>query len=737
MTAATPPSAESSHAHGARRALRRHPVLFSLLALLVLLVALFTVCEAKGWPFLRGPFERKLSEKLDRDVQIGQGFRLHLLRSVRLNTDTLHLGPPRWAPNERGGRFFDARDAALELPWSTVWNFAVAKKPVPLRVRSLEVGAFDAVLWRRADGRANWQFELPKADPDKPKTEPEFERLVVRNGRLTLDDALHDLSMKAEATTKEGLNAGPRSGLDIQGGGRYREGDFHFTMHSDGVLPLVAGETDNLAVRVAMNARTPNGRVKFDGEARDVVRLTALSGRFEVSGSSLNKVAEPFGVALPTTAPFEAEGRLAKQGQLWKASFDRFDVGSSRLAGDFTFDRRQAKPLLSGSLTGRNLDLADLGPAFGAPVPGSGNPPKPSGKLFPDKAFNIPSLQVMNADVRVDLQRADLHTAKLEPFTPLKGRVTLKDSVLTLSDLDAITSGGQVRGVLALDGRQVKDPKWNGDLRVAGVSLEQWLNFRNRFEKPGSLGPRPEGRAPTYMTGKLGGHLKFTGHGNSVAEMVSTLDGTITAWVNDGTVSHLGLEGAGLDIAQALGVVMKGDAGLKMQCAATQFTARDGDLNMDVGIIDTSDTTMLLQGTVSLDEERLNLTARAYPKDFSFASLRTPIHLEGPLAKPKVRLEAKPLAAKAGAAALLGAVVTPLAALVPLLDPGKKAPIGCEQALAVLRGTQGRNIQPPKVQAAGTERSQDKATPVQTADRQAKAPAQRQTVGEQPSVPNR
>jgi AsmA family protein len=711
--------------------LRRHPVLFGLLAFFVLLVIAVGVCEWRGWPFLRGPMERTLASKLDRDVRVGQGFSLHLLRSVRLGTDTLHIGPPRWAPDERGGKFFDAQNAALELPWSTVWNFAVAKKPVPLRVRSLDVGAFEAVLWRRADGRANWQFELPQADPNKPRTQPEFERLVVRNGRLTLDDATHELSMQAEATTSEGLGAGPEAGLDIRGGGRYREGNFNFTMHSDGVLPLVAGQGDRMPVRVAMSARTPNGRVKFDGEARDVVHLSALSGKFAVSGNSLDKVAAPFGVTLPTTAAFEAEGRIGKQGEIWRARFERFDVGSSRLAGDFEFDRRPARPLLTGTLSGRNLDLADLGPAFGAPAPGSGNPPKPSGKLFPQKAFNIPSLQQMNADVRVDLQRADLHTPRLEPFTPLKGRVALKDGVLTLSDLDAYTSGGQVRGQVTLDGRQVKDPKWTGDLRVAGVSLEQWLNVQNRFEKPGSTGPRHEGKAPTYVTGRLGGHLKFDGRGNSVAEMMSTLNGTITAWVNDGTISHLALEAAGLDIAQAIGVLIKGDAGLKMQCAATQFTARDGDLQMDVGIIDTSDTTLLVQGQVNLDEERLDLKARAYPKDFSFAALRSPLHVEGPLTKPKVKLEGKAIAAKAGAAAVMGAVVAPLAALVPLFDPARKAPLGCEQALAELRGTRGKNVEPPKVQAAGTERAQPAE---RQARRQGQAPAQ---VGEQPAVPNR
>ena len=715
--------------------LRRHPVAAGLGLLVLVLLAAFALCEWRGWPFLRAPLERTLSQRLDRDFRLGEDFQLKLLGSMRVQTDRLVVGPPRWAPDAGGGRFFEATEVRLQVPWSTLWNVAVAHKPQPLRIASLEVGSFDAVLWRRGDGRANWEFRLPQSDPAKPKTEPEFQRLLVRNGRLSLDDAPNRLTMKAEAATAEGLDAGPDRGLRIQGGGRWREGDFNFTLRSDGVLPLVAGEGDTLPIRVAMNAKTPEGRVKFDGQARDAVRLTSLQGRFEVSGSSLAKVAEPFGITLPTTAEFDAAGKLGKEGQRWRATFDRFHVGSSRLAGDFQFDRARERPLLTGTLRGRNLDLADLAPAFGNPAPGSGNPPK-GGRLFPEREFDIPSLQRMDADVRVDLQRADLHTAKLEPFMPLKGRIGLNNGVLRIDDLQASTSGGRIEGFLQLDGRQVRNPRWDGDLRIAGVSLEQWLNVRNPYsDQPQDAAARGTTPARTYISGRLGGRLKFAGRGDSIAEMMSSLDGTITAWVNEGRLSHLALEAAGIDVAQALGVLVRGDQGLPMQCAATQFTARDGALHMDVGIIDTRDTTMLLQGDVSLDQERLALTARAYPKDFSFASLRSPVHVEGPLLKPQVRLEKRPIALKAGAAVLLGAVVNPLAALVPLMDPGQKAPVGCGQALAALRGTHVRSVEPPKVQAAGTERARG-GRPEAPSNRNAQA-QRAQAVGEQPTVPTR
>lgn len=689
--------------------LRRHPWASGIaLAMLVLLVAL-GLCEWRGWPFLRSPLQKTLSQRLDRDVELGSSFNLRLLGALRLRSDLLRVGPPRWAPQDPQDRFFEAREVYLELPWSSLWNMAVTKKPGPLHIGALDVGSFDATLWRRSDGRANWEFKLPTSSPaQQPAAMPEFGRLSVRNGTLALDDAPTGLTLHAKAQTSEGLASANDAGLSIKGDGRYREGEFNFTMHSNGVLPLIAPEGSTLPIPITLQGRTPQGRVKFDGQARDIIHLQALSGNFLVSGTSLAKVGAPFGVTLPTTAPFEAEGKLGKDGDVWKAGIARFEVGSSRLAGDFTFDRKPEVPVLSGVLRGRRLDLKDLGPAFGTSTPAAPAAPKSAGRILPAREFDIPSLKQMNADVRVDLQVADLHTELLEPLTPLQGHIVLRNGVLKVDQLLARTSGGEITGSLGLDGRTERQPRWSGDLRVSGVQLEQWLRVRNTTAKPDTTVAAGKTPATRYVSGRLGGHFQFAGTGRSVADMVSSLDGTLAAWVNDGRISHLALEAAGLDLAQAIGVVVRGDDSLPMQCAVTQFTARDGVLHTDVALLDSADTTVMVNGDISLAQERLALTAQAYPKDFSPAALRAPIHVEGSFTQPKVRLDKKPIAMKAAAAVALGAL-NPLAALIPLVDPGKKAPIGCQEALAHMRGGV-RGVEPPKVQAAGTERAQPRAT---------------------------
>ena len=77
-------------------------------------------------------------------------------------------------------------------------------------------------------------------------------------------------------------------------------------------------------------------------------------------------------------------------------------------------------------------------------------------------------------------------------------------------------------------------------------------------------------------------------------------------------------------------------------------------------------------GRVSLADETLDLRLTVSPKDFSPATLRTPVHVSGSFSAPEVELEKGPLGRKLAASILLG-LINPLAALIPLLDPGEGA----------------------------------------------------------------
>jgi uncharacterized protein involved in outer membrane biogenesis len=75
-------------------------------------------------------------------------------------------------------------------------------------------------------------------------------------------------------------------------------------------------------------------------------------------------------------------------------------------------------------------------------------------------------------------------------------------------------------------------------------------------------------------------------------------------------------------------------------------------------------------GGFDFNSEALNLRLNGKSKKFDPIHVRAPIILSGTLGKPSFGLDPKSLAAQGGAAAALGVVATPIAALAAFIDPG-------------------------------------------------------------------
>lgn len=662
------------------------------------MVAGLALCEAMGWPFLAGPAQRGLGDALGREVRFSAGadtpstFRLRLLGGVRLELAYLQIGAPSWSAAPHMVR---ARDAALSLRYRDLIHWW-QHPDTPLRVESLRAAELDGHLERLADGRASWQFKSPDEVPAQaaePARVPVFGRLEIAAGSLRYTDAPLALRLEVQLALLDGepaevarrsvlaqttasaaspASAAPTpppeggSALKVEAHGSYQKQALRISLTSSGLLPWMAENAPPLPIMV--EAAVGQARLAFNGTATDVLKLGQLSGRFVVSGPSLAAVGDPLGMTLPTTAAFRTEGTLAKEGGVWRAAIADATVGSSRLSGAFTYDGGRSTPLLSGQLSGSRLLLADLGPAVGVPVERragtarqapaddaaeDGSAPR---KVLPDRPFDLPSLRAMDANVLIDVDDVDLGSELLGTLRPLRGHLQLTGGVLSFRNIEAQTGQGRLVGSVQLDGRQA-DALWDADLRWEGVRLEQWIRQ-----------PRSDGQPP-YVTGRFGGRLVFQGRGRSTADILGSMTGTVRTRLNDGTVSHLAVEAAGLDPAQALGLLIRGDEPLKVQCAVADLTAQAGVLTPRVFVIDTEDSAVWVDGSISLATEALDLKVVVTPKDFSPLSLRTPLRVKGSLGAPEISLEKGPLVGKVGAAILLS-LANPLAALIPFIEAG-------------------------------------------------------------------
>ena len=75
-------------------------------------------------------------------------------------------------------------------------------------------------------------------------------------------------------------------------------------------------------------------------------------------------------------------------------------------------------------------------------------------------------------------------------------------------------------------------------------------------------------------------------------------------------------------------------------------------------------------GTIDLRDETLNLAISGKPKHFRLIRVAAPITLKGRFDAPKLGIDLSKVGPQLGAAALLGAVVTPFAAVLPFIATG-------------------------------------------------------------------
>jgi hypothetical protein len=128
----------------------------------------------------------------------------------------------------------------------------------------------------------------------------------------------------------------------------------------------------------------------------------------------------------------------------------------------------------------------------------------------------------------------------------------------------------------------------------------------------------------------------------------------------------------GIDVGKSLFLYLSNDQKpTPVRCAVAEFRARDGVLTAQRLLIDTGAVQAQGKGVIDLRNETLNLALSGKPKHFRLIRVAAPITLTGRLDQPKL-----------GVAAVLGAVVSPLAAILPFISLGTVKDADCSALLA-------------------------------------------------------
>ena len=173
------------------------------------------------------------------------------------------------------------------------------------------------------------------------------------------------------------------------------------------------------------------------------------------------------------------------------------------------------------------------------------------------------------------------------------------------------------------------------------------------------------------------------GTGDSVHQVMSDGNGRFTLILPDGQITSAFAELTGIDVSKGLGLLLtKGDEKVAIRCGVAQFKIDDGVMNAENITFDTQDVLIKGSGNINLGPEELHLEIKGEPKKIRFTRLRTPIEVRGHLADPSFGVNVPSTIKQGAVATALGALTTPVAAIIAFVDPGLAKDQNCAAMIA-------------------------------------------------------
>ncbi|HEX8614754.1 MAG TPA: AsmA family protein [Telluria sp.] len=562
--------------------------------------------------------------------------------------------------------------------------FALLHKTIAIPVLRFDAPAVD--LRRDKDGKNNWTFR----QEDKPaRWKLDLERVVLTKGVVKFNDAVEDIDLTADVDT---VNADPAYGISWKLRGTYNNGPVTGGGKAGAVLSLKQQSTP---YPVQADLRVGKTHIEIEGTVTKPTKLAALDLRLKLSGASMARLYTLTGVLLPETPAFRTEGRLT--GELGETSsrwvYDKFTgkVGSSDIVGHLEYQTGKPRGKLSGTVSSKLLQFADLGPLVGADSNASKEARgveavQPTGKVLPVEAFRTERWTAIDADVRYAAER--IVREKQLPISKLNTHLILKEGVLTLAPMNFQMAGGNVTSTIKLDG----SGKGKQAIKATAKVSARHIKIKELFPSITEL---------KATVGQINGDAQLSATGNSVASLLAASNGEVKALIDEGTVSKMLLEQMGLNIGNIVLTKLFGDKQVKLNCMASDFKVTDGLMQTRTFVVDTEEAAITGDGTVNLANEQIDLTLDPKTKGLRIFSLRSPLHVRGSFSKPDVSIDKGVLAMKAGGALALGLVAAP-AALLPLVNTGPGQESGCARLLAEARE---KPVAPPPGKSARPDKS--------------------------------
>jgi len=452
-----------------------------------------------------------------------------------------------------------------------------------------------------------------------------------------------------------------------------------------------------------INLALVNGPTKLslDGTLQDPVALAGADLTLKASGPDMGLLQPLTGFPIPKTLPYQLTTKVALTGlDRIKLTDLRGRMGESDIEGTIDVEPdaqvaagHKAKPVATAELHSTRVNLADFAGFLGG-TPGSANSKvatpaqreeaaKASAgpKLLLDTPIKVPTLHW--ADVHLSY-KSDHIAGRSVPLDNVVARMDLVDGRITIHPISFGVGKGRLLANADIVPVSDNEVRAKADLHLENVDVSRLMAATHTFQGAGAVS----------------GIGAFEGTGNSVATLLGNGNGEVKMAMSGGDLSALLVDLSGLQFGNALLSALGIPDRTPVECFVGDFAMRHGLLDFQAMTLETKDSIINVDGTISLAKEAINLDLKTDARHFSVGSLPTRLNITGTFKHPAITPGAQAVA-RAGAAAGLGVLFAPLA-LLPTVQFGTSAQedARCGELLRQARASAGGATLPKPQQQA-------------------------------------
>lgn len=682
-TIAPPPDEHPKRDLGTRTLATGISVLATLIGLIFM--AWLVLFVTKG-QFLKHNFERIASYHTGRTVTVAGDFNLYFDPfATKFLAEGLTISNPSWAtrPNLFSAKLIDAR--------IDTFSFLFGDQS---KVNWINLLNGDADLeWDKAHKQNTWTFGTGGG---KPLRLPLIQRAQIAGTDVRYRDDRMQLIANAHFEPINAQNSRFANNIRFSGGGTMR--GIPFTLNGRQTSPnqLLAGGENQFQLHIS-GART---RIDVAGTLPGATVIEGADLSVAARGRNIRNLFDLIGVAVPETRAYHLRAHMMKKGEQYRFTRMTGMYGASDIAGAVTVtipaDPKQ-RLFLKADLASRHVDIIDIGPfigyepntlaAKGATAAATTQHAKDGvPRILPDAPLRIDAIK--GFDAKVDYRIATIR----EPFVPVSNivlGVDLDHGLLKLSPLNFDMAGGHLKSDISINARTPLVAT-DYDIRLSPTPIGKLL-YKSGVEEAGT-------------TGVLTARVKLHGTGDSLRKSLANSAGRIAIILPKGSFWTKYIQLSEFDLGVFLQKLLqdKLKKPVEVNCGLIAFTVRDGIAAADPILIDTDKNLMAAKGGFSFKDESLSLAFRADAKKFSLFSGQSPVGIGGHFAQPQIQIITPQLLTRAGAGLALGAVASPIAALLAFVDPGDAKSAACGPVLAGAHATAQRSTKGKPLKNVGS-----------------------------------